>query len=181
VPTLVTPYQVFVHDTVDHPCSLPEQAFVPTDFEFLFTVGGNLVENEEEFNDFLALINELGEKQFLIQEHCTQLGRTIPFAKKFSVQTNYNDFEREIRTYSAFGLQVASWYIYGNNRSWGIYLAEQPAINIIGCKQYLADKFRQVFKVSNSGYSELKDFVRQEFRSEELTKQFEANYKVNGA
>jgi len=175
-----TPYQIFISDTTENPNGLPEQLFVPEHFDFLLTIGGNLVENEEEYNAFTSFLREVGEKEFFLREHSTQLGRSVPFERRFSVVTKYQEFEKEIKDYSDFGLQVASWYVYGNLRDWGIYLAELPTINIIGCERHLSDKFRQVFKISGSGYDELKDFIRQEFRKDELIDKFEANYILDG-
>ena len=103
------------------------------------------------------------------------------FERRFSVRTTYQDFERQIEPYSEFGLQVASWYVYGNSQNWGIYLAELPTINIIGCKAHLKERFRQVFKISDSGYRELKDFIKQEFIRQELIEQFETNYRLKDA
>ena len=177
----MTPYQIFLSDTLGHPSSLPDQLFIQKGFDFLLTIGGYLVDRESEFDDFNALLVEIGESEFVIQEHSTESGRSTPFERTFSVPAKYKDFEKEIETYSVFGPQVASWYVSGKSQDWGIYLAELPSINIIGCRPYLADKFRQVFKISNSGYSELRDFIRREFRKEEIIEQFETNYRLNGA
>jgi hypothetical protein len=175
----VTPSKVFFPDTVENPLSLPAQLFIPPDFEFLLTTGGNLVDDEEEFNRFMSLLEDIGEREFYIQEHATEMGEPTPFKRTFLIPSNYTVFTRQFDDYSAFGMQVASWYVYGSSANWGIYVAEFPTINIIGCIPSLVDKFRNVFRISGSGYNELSGFVLEEFRNKELVKLFGINYKLD--
>lgn len=69
--------------------------------------------------------------------------------------------------------------MYGQNENWGIYIAEFPTVNIIGCDKRLTDKFREVFSINGNGYADLKEFVSTEFHADiELLNEFIKHYKL---
>ncbi|MBI1782436.1 MAG: hypothetical protein HYR66_13910 [Sphingobacteriales bacterium] len=52
----------------------PEQVFVRPDFDFLLTIGGDLIDDEKEYDKFKTTLSNIGETEFYIQEN---LGATI--------------------------------------------------------------------------------------------------------
>lgn len=52
----------------------PEQVFERDDFKFLLTKGGNLVDNEIEYEKLMTVLKNIGEKEFFIVENIGAIG-----------------------------------------------------------------------------------------------------------
>ena len=52
----------------------PDQVFNRQEFEFLLTIGGDLVDNEDEYNKLRTTLRNIGETEFYIIEN---LGATV--------------------------------------------------------------------------------------------------------
>ena len=158
----------------------PDQVFVRTDFDFLLTIGGGLVTNENEYNKLIELLRIVGETEFYIQENigATITERNIPFHTVINLNGDYKSFEEKVSDFEPpFGWIINHYFIYGQKESWGIYISEFPTINIIGCHKTLTESFKNVFSINGNGYDDLKDFIRQEFQARpnlisELIKQY---------
>lgn len=160
----------------------PEQVFVRTDFDYLLTIGGNLIDNEVEYDKLRITLENIGETEFYIHENlgATVTDRNEPFRITISLNDDYKDFQEKVRAFEAhFGWSVNHFFVYGRNENWGIYISEFPTINIIGCDIQLSDKFRQTFSISKNSFAELKEFISREFQSnpDQLVK-FITNYKL---
>jgi hypothetical protein len=161
----------------------PEQVFANRDFEYLLTIGGDLIDNELEYDKLRTTLIGIGETEFYILEN---LGATVtdnkePFQSIISLNDGYQEFQSKVRAYDPpFGWSINHFFIYGQNKSWGIYIAEFPTINIIGCDKQLSEKFRQTFSINGNGYADLKEFIAKEFQSnlDQLDK-FIKNYKFD--
>ena len=158
----------------------PDQVFDRSDFDFLLTIGGDLVEDEAEYEKFIGLLKMIGEKEFHILENigATVTERTLPFQTTINTNDDYIKFQEKVRIFEPpFGWVIHHFFVYGQNVSWGIYICEYPMINIIGCKKELSDKFRQVFSIKGNGFEEQKEFLQKEYQTKpdlliELIKQY---------
>ena len=162
----------------------PEQVFVRPEFDFLLTIGGDLINDEKEYDKFRTTLKNIGEKEFYIHENlgATVTDRNKPFQFTINLTLDYNEFQEKVRTFEPpFGWFINHFFVYGQNENWGIYIAEFPTINIIGCDKNLSDKFRQVFSIKGNGFTELKDFINKEFsrNPQNLVKFIEHN-KLDG-
>ncbi len=160
----------------------PEQVFVRPDYDYLLTIGGDLIDNEDEYNRLRTTLKNIGETEFYIQENlgATITDRNEPFKITINLTADYKEFQDKVRAFEApFGWSINHFFVYGQNKNWGIYIAEYPTINIIGCDRQLADKFGQVFSISGNGYADLKAFITREFQSnpDQLEKLI-INYKL---
>lgn len=160
----------------------PDQVFVRPDFEYLLTIGGDLVDNEVEYSKLITTLENIGETEIYIHENlgATVTERNQPFQITVKLIDNYKDFQEKVKALDApFGWYINHFFVYGQNDNWGIYIAEFPTINIIGCDRKLSDKFRQAFSIKGNGYADLKEFIAREFQShpENLVK-FKTNYKI---
>ncbi len=160
----------------------PEQVFVRQDYDYLLTDGGDLIGDEDEYNRLRTTLKNIGETEFYIQENlgATITDRNEPCKITIDLTSDYNEFKEKVRSFDApVAWHINHFFIYGKNKDWGIYIAEFPTINIIGCDSQLADKFRQVFSISGNGFAELKEFIASEFQSNpDLLEKFEINYKL---
>ncbi|GEO05206.1 hypothetical protein AAE02nite_28700 [Adhaeribacter aerolatus] len=161
----------------------PEQVFKCKDFDFLLTIGGHLVEGHAEYSILMDVLKELGEREFTIKENLEPATeRTVPFKATFSVESNLDEFNEKIKEHDPyFGMMPYHFFVFGKLNTWGIYIAEFPTVNIIGCKPHLVDKFRGVFKIKGNGYDELEAFLDQEFTSAkgpEMKENFLFNYRL---
>ncbi len=162
----------------------PEQVFINQDFDFLLTVGGHLVEDDEEYNKFIKLLIEIGESRFFVKENigATITDRKIPFEATFSVKSDLKEFDNKFHEFDEyFGMGIPHWFVHGQSKNWGIYIAEYPTINIIGCTSDLSESFRRVFKIERNGYEQVKELLHAELqllkRPKDRKKFFE-NYKI---
>jgi len=160
----------------------PEQVFVRPDFDYLLTIGGDLIDNEVEDDKLRATLRNIGETEIYIQENlgATVTDRNEPFRITIKLTESYKAFQEKVRAFEApFGWSINHFFVYGQNENWGIYIAEFPTINIIGCEKNLSDKFRQVFSISGNGYSDLKEFIRTEFQTNpDQLEKFIKHYKL---
>ena len=146
----------------------PEQVFARPDFDFLLTIGGDLVNDENEYRKLIELLENIGETEFYI---CENIGATIternnPFQTTIILKDDFKIFKEKVREFEPpFGWTSNHFFIFGQKESWGIYISEYPTINIIGCDKKLSDEFRQVFSINGNGFSELKEFIGQEYKS----------------
>lgn len=146
----------------------PEQVFVRPDFDYLLTIGGDLIDNEIEYDKLRTTLGNIGETEIYIQENlgATVTDRNEPFRITIKLTDNYKDFQEKVRAFEApFGWSINHFFVYGQNENWGIYIAEFPTINIIGCDKQLSDNFRQTFSISGNGYADLQEFIAKEFQS----------------
>jgi hypothetical protein len=144
----------------------PEQIFQIESLEFLLTLGGHLAENNNQYENFVRLLEQIGEKDFTIRENigATVTERTIPFEAAFSINSNLFDFDKKMQEFDEnFGMMPWHFFVYGRLDSWGIYISEFPSMNIIGCKPEFVERFRAVFNIIGNGYLELEKFLEQEF------------------
>lgn len=160
----------------------PEQVFVRRDFDCLLTISRDLIDNEVEYNKLRTTLGSIGETEIYILENlgATVTDRNEPFRITIKLTDNFKDFQEKVRAFVApSGWSINHFFVYGKNESWGIYLAEFPTINIIGCDRQLSDKFRHVFSISGNGYAELKEFIAREFQSNpDQLENFITNYKL---
>ena len=163
----------------------PDQVFKNHDFEFLITAGGHLVEDEIEYSNFMKLLEKIGETEFTVKENigATLTERETAFEAKLSVSSSLEDFDAKIREFDEhFGMVIWHWFVYGQSKKWGIYIAEFPTINIIGCTSELADDFRKIFKIEGNGYEQQSELLLNEFKLLKEPKdrnRFFKNYKLH--
>ena len=177
----------YVAESAEKAVCPPEQVFKNQDFEFLITAGGHLVEDDSEYSDFMKLLNEIGETDFTVRENlgATLTDRNSPFEAAFSVKSELKDFDAKIEEFDEhFGMTILHWFVCGQSKKWGIYLAEFPTVNIIGCTSELADDFRKVFKIRGNGYEQESELLLSELKllkdPKDRNKFFE-NYKIKNA
>ena len=160
----------------------PKQVFLKSDFDFLLTIGGSLVGNAKEFENFKFLLKSIGETEFYVLENigATVTEREIPFKATISLESEYDEFQKIVSSFDApFGWSINHFFVYGCLDNWGIYICEYPTVNIIGCEKVLSDKFRKVFSIDGNGYIELEEFLNKEFQDRpDLKKQFLNEYKL---
>lgn len=160
----------------------PDQVFVNQDFIFSLTFGAHIADNEKEYKKLMNFLKELGEEDFSIVENlgATITQRTKPFSAKLAVASTLDSFDKAVKEFDPpFGFIANHFFVFGQNPNWGIYICENPTINIIGCKADIADKFRKVFAINGNGYAKLKPFISREFsHKKEYLGQFVANYKL---
>lgn len=160
----------------------PNQVFTKTDFDFLFTIGGGLVEDKDEFKKFIEFLKTIKETEFYISENigATLTERNKPFHTTIDLKETYEIFQEKVKSFEPpFGWTINHFYIYGENENWGIYMCEYPTVNIIGCDKKLSDEFRQVFSIKGNGYRNLKEFITQEYQTKSnLITEFEKQYNV---
>ena len=169
----------------------PDQVFKNSNFEYLITRGGHLVEDASQYGLLMDFLTEIGEKEFVLKEN---LGatiiddeRTIPLEAIFSTKSNLTDFDEKLKDFDEIvdmaGF-ILHWFVNGQKDSWGIYISEYPTINIIGCLPELANGFRKIFNIKEDGYEQEKSFLESEFecaKSLNAKKDFLANYKIKNA
>ena len=163
---------------LDNPIYLPDQLFNNLTFDFLLTIGHYPVEDENEYNRFIGLLKEIGEDEFYVLENAAKAFKgTIkgvlgyptevdfkPFTARFSINTTFNEFDAVLQSYDPpVGFSINDFFMFGNNTNWGVYLAESPSINVIGCTNNLSAKFSEVFKIKGNGYQALDSFITQEY------------------
>lgn len=162
----------------------PEQVFVRPEFDYLLTIGGDLIDNEDEYEKLRTTLRNIGETEFYIHENlgATITDRNEPFKITINLTDDYKEFQEKVSAFEPpFGWSINHFFVYGKNGNWGIYIAEFPTINIIGCDKKLSDKFRQVFSINGNGYTDLKEFITTEFQTtpDQLEK-FITHYKLEG-
>jgi hypothetical protein len=144
----------------------PEQVFLKSDFIYLLTKGGGLIDNVG-YEKLMACLKKLGEKEFYILENLVPqvTDREIPFYAKIPVSSNRSDFDNIVNQFDPiFGLMPYHFFIYGQNDSWGIYLCECPTINIIGCRENLVQDFSNVFSINGNGFEKEKEIISLEYK-----------------
>lgn len=147
----------------------PKQVFSNPDFKFILTIGGDLVDDQDEYETFRSILKNIGETEFYILENigAARTDRVLPFKATISLKDSYKDFHEIIGTFEPpFGWKMNHFFVFGNNASWGIYVSEFLTVNIVGCTEPLLDEFRMVFQVQGSGYKELENFLNQEFQNQ---------------
>ncbi len=145
----------------------PDQVFVNPNFVFLLTIGGNLVDGDDEYQRLMKLLKELGETEFYILENigATSTERTTPFQATISVDSDDDYFQKVGKSFDPeFGFLPYSFFVFGNSDNWGIYLCEHPTINIIGCTAEIVENFSKVYDVVENGFIELVDFIAKEYQ-----------------
>lgn len=160
----------------------PDQVFKKNDFEFLLTIGGNLVDNETEYQKLMTFLKSIDETEFVIVENfgVIETKNEIPFVGKLSTNSNFDSFQKMGQTFDPiFSWTIGNFFIYGNNKNWGIYICECPTINIIGCDKKYVSAFRRVFGIKGNGFNELDEFISKEFQTiPDFKKQLIKNYKL---
>ena len=173
-----------IFEVADKVTCPPDQVFKNQDFEFLLTTGGHLVEDDAQYLDFMNLLKKIGETRFFVKENigATRTNRKLPFEATFSVNSDLKEFDAKIREFDEhFGMMISHWFIHGQSKKWGIYIAEFPTINIIGCTGELADSFRNVFKIEGNGYAQESQLLLNELKLIKDPKErnrFFQNYKI---
>ncbi|TJZ51831.1 hypothetical protein FAZ15_19990 [Sphingobacterium olei] len=160
----------------------PDQVFARPEFEYLLTIGGDLVDDEKEYDKLKKFLKTIGETELYI---CENLGATVTDRKSsfktiINLKEGYNFFQEKVREFEPpFGWFTNHFYVYGQNENWGIYICEFPTINIIGCKRDLSEEFRKVFLINGNGYADLKEFVDAEFQTQpDLLNNFLRHYQL---
>jgi len=159
----------------------PNQVFMKSDFQYMVTKGGGLID-DVGYLKLMDYLRKLGEKEFYILENmgANVADREIPFYSKISVSSTLPDFNNIINQFDPiFGLIPYHFFIYGQNDSWGIYLCECPTMNIIGCKEYLVQDFSVIFSIRGNGFDDQKDFISLEYQNNpELIHTLIKNYNL---
>ena len=156
---------------------LPNQVFAKKDFTFLLTYGGNLADDEIEYQRLMSVLKRIGETEFFVVENTDDeniFNCTISTNSDFELFNKYGmSFDEN------FGWTLSSFFVFGLNNNWGIYMSECPTINIIGCNKELVDVFQNAYDINENGYAKVKEFVQKEFLNNDLVKVFEKNYNLN--
>jgi hypothetical protein len=162
----------------------PDQVFRIRNFEFLLTAGGHLVEDDLQYDELMKLLIDIGESSFTVKENigATRTDKSKAFEAKFSVNSNLKKFDNKISEFDGdFGMMTFHWFVHGQSKDWGIYIAEYPTIKIIGCTSELVEKFRRVFRIEEYGYEQEKELLHRELQllkdPNDRNKFFE-NYKI---
>jgi hypothetical protein len=166
----------------EHCICPPNQVFVDISFEYLLTIGGDLVDNEYEYDKLRLLLQNNGETEFYILENIgeTVTNRDVPFQATISLDDDYDSFQKTVQSFDApFGWTMNHFFVFGCSGHWGIYMSEYPTINIIGCKKELTEDFGKLYAIDGNGFKALEDFLNKEWQSEpNLKKQFINVYKL---
>ena len=119
------------------------------------------------------------KRPFFILENIVSDNKKIPFSCNIPVDSSFDFFQKIGQSFDEnFGWSLGNFYINGTKNTWGIYMCELPAINIIGCEKKYVDIFRNVYGINGNGYYKLKKFIANELKSTKLIKIFEENYKL---
>jgi hypothetical protein len=157
-----------ISNTKENAIYPPDQVFLKQDFLYMLTIGGHIASNEAEYQKLMKCLNKLNEPDFFILENLglTITDREIPFYAKIPVSSGLSDFDITVKKFDPiFGLLPYSFFVYGQNDSWGIYLCEYPTINIIGCRENYVKDFSEVFNIKGNGFDTLKDFIDKEYEN----------------
>ena len=169
-------------ESKNNPIYPPEQVFVNTNLEFLVTFGFGIANDEKEYQKLINLLKELSETEFYLLENlgATITDRSAPHQEIISVQSSFEDFQRIVESIDyPFGFTINSFYFFGQNTNWGIYICEHPTINIIGCTPDLLEKFADVFEIVGNGFIENVDFIAREYQYKlNILETFVENYKL---
>lgn len=161
----------------------PDQVFKKESFEFLLTTGGNLVDDEVEYQKLMTILKKLGETEIFIVENIgvNEVNNKRPFIGKLSTDSNFNSFMEMGRIFDAvFSWTTGHFFVYGANENWGIYICENPTINIIGCNKKYVNAFKEVFGIKGNGFNELDEFISREFQNNlKLRQQLVKYYKLD--
>jgi hypothetical protein len=162
----------------------PEQVFLKSDFSYMITIGGHLVDDEVMYQNLMRCLEIIGEKDFFILENwgTSVTDREAPFFAKIPTASDLAYFDSVVNKFDdVFGLMPYHFFVYGRNDKWGIYLCECPTINIIGCTPEYADDFREVFGIVGNGFKQEEEFIAREYQTmPHLKTQFIENYKLKG-
>ena len=160
----------------------PDQVFINSKFAFRLTIGGHLTDGNDDYQNLMSLLKELGETEFYVLENigATLTERDVPFQATILVESDFNYFDNVVKNFdSPFGFLINHFFVFGKNDNWGIYVCEHPTINIIGCSTELADKFSKVFNIDGNGFKELEEFIKNEYQKKpELFSLLTKNYKL---
>jgi len=146
----------------------PDLVFNKPEFEIVVTIGGDLVEDEREYDRFRAILTKLGETEYYIRENlgATTTSSTVPFQTTIRLKESYDDFRAKVNALDPpCGWSTNHFYIYGQKENWGIYICEFPAINIIGCDPLISSEFKKEYSLNPTEYRELISFIGREFGS----------------
>ena len=110
----------------------------------------------------------------------TTTERTIPLKACIPINSSFDEFAQVIDSFDPpMGIYINHFYAFGQNPNWGIYLCENPTLNIVGCTAELQNRFAQVFSIKGNGYSEVKEFISQEWQTHvHFQRLFETNYAL---
>jgi len=160
----------------------PDQVFLRPDYDFLLTIGGDLVTDKNEYEKLTELLKKIGETEFYICENigATTTERNTPYQTTITLRDDYRTFKEKVSEFEPpFGWTAHHFYVFGQKECWGIYICEYPTINIIGCDKKLLNAFREVFSINGNGYNNLKEFIGQEYKSmPNLMKELKDQYRL---
>ena len=119
----------------------------------------------------MNLNKEIGGTEYYVMENigATETDRNLPFLATIPLDVTYEYFFTAVNLFepSPYGFSTNHFFIFGKNPNWGIYICENPMLQIIGCSEELILKFSEVFKFENYGLPELNKFIAQEFQYHE--------------
>lgn len=142
----------------------PSQMFVNKNFKFLISIGGALVDNEQQYNILMTALRGIGENCLHIVEYKRKDDKELPVVGELPIDSNYDVLLQLERTFDPMGdWLMANIFIYGNNPNWGIYVCEYPTILIIGCIEKYVPLFRQVYEIEGNGFAQQDDFISLEY------------------
>ena len=160
---------------------LPEQIFQNKNLKFLFTIGGHLVEDEKQYFELMKYFEGIGETKIFLTENIELITSKRRKAYNIQIETDtkldvFNDKIQNIDN-DEFFFNKSSFFVYGVNPNWGIYISENPTILIIWCiEEYILD-FKRIYKIKGNGYQKIKNFVKKEYNGRmDNVKIFENNY-----
>jgi hypothetical protein len=161
---------------------LPDQKFRVKYSNVLLSLGGHLVDSEEQYRQLMSLFRLNGDHEFHMFEDFGLLDdetRTGGLQASISSTSDFEDFENTVLASDTSGMAFVrnSYFLFGETKKWAIYLAEFPSILIVCCDDNLASNFREIFGIKSNGYGEIKDFLAKEFcYDHEKIRMFECNY-----
>ncbi len=174
---------IFILSKDDHVICPPEQVFTSREYYFLFTIGGYLVDNSNQYERLMALFKATGENNYLMYEN---FGATKsdtedrqPSEALIPIDSDFDKFKEIGNQLSprSVGVHINHFYVSGLSKDWGIYICEYPTINIIGCTRDLVESFSNLYGISGNGFADLEKFIEREYyKFPHLLEEFKRNY-----
>lgn len=142
----------------------PSQMFVNENFKFLISIGGALVDNEQQYNNLMIALRSIGENCLHIVEYKRKDDREPPVVGELPIGSNYDILLQLEHAFEPMGdWLMENIFVYGDNPNWGIYICEYPTILIIGCIEEYVPLFKDVYEIEGNGFAQRDNFIRLEY------------------
>jgi hypothetical protein len=146
--------------------SLPNLIY-NTDFEIMALDGGCLFARKD-FEQLQKIMQELGEKYFVIIQHTQDFTHGEPmFRMKFPVNITWEELTGgNYISAVLFEMHYNEYYIFGETTHWGRYSATDYKfpINIIGIKPQCVSIFKKYFSQSKKELDEVQKWLPQVYK-----------------